>query len=137
MIIMKKFINFILFILLFLVTKELIYIFYENWNFILLNILDEYEYLKFSILIATVSFLFSFIFLVFYFAYKELNIIFKIITYFISLLLSLIIVNLIYFQFIAEMNFYKALWNLIVVLLASSIINFLFLQVLEKKLNVK
>ncbi|SUP53192.1 Uncharacterised protein [Weeksella virosa] len=134
---MKKLINFILFILLFLLTKEFIYIFYENWNSLILNILDEYEYLKFSILIATVSFLFSFIFLVLYFVYKKLNVIFKILSYSISLILGLIIVNLIYLQFTAEMNFNKILWNLIVVLLVSSILNFILLQILEKKLNVK
>lgn len=134
---MKKLINFILFILLFLLTKEFIYIFYENWNSLILNILDEYEYLKFSILIATVSFLFSFIFLVLYFVYKKLNVIFKILSYSISLILGLIIVNLIYHQFTAEMNFNKILWNLIVVLLVSSILNFILLQILEKKLNVK
>src|SRR5690606_2035133 len=136
-ILMKKLINFILFILLFLLTKEFIYIFYENWNSLILNILDEYEYLKFSILIATVSFLFSFIFLVLYFVYKKLNVIFKILSYSISLILGLIIVNLIYLQFTAEMNFNKILWNLIVVLLVSSILNFILLQILEKKLNVK
>ena len=134
---MKKLINFILFILLFLLTKEFIYIFYENWNSLILNILDEYEYLKFSILIATVSFLFSFIFLVLYFVYKKLNVIFKILSYSISLILGLIIVNLIYLQFTAEMNFNKILWNLIVVLLVSSILNFILLQILEKKQNVK
>ena len=134
---MKKLINFILFILLFLLTKEFIYIFYENWNSLILNILDEYEYLKFSILIATVSFLFSFIFLVLYFVYKKLNVIFKILSYSISLILGLIIVNLIYLQFTAEMNFNKILWNLIVVLLVSSILNFILLQILEKKLIVK
>ena len=130
----KKFINVILFILLFLVTKELIYIFYESWNFLILNIVDEYEYLKFSISIAVASFLFSFIFLVLFFAFKNLNIIYKTVSYFVSLALSLIVVNFIYFQFKDEINFVQILLNLTTVLVVFSVLNYIILQVLEKKI---
>ena len=132
---MKKIINVISFILFFLVTKELIYIFYENWNFLILDITNETEYLKFSILIAISSFLFSFIFLVLYFAFKNLNIFYQVITYFLSLSLSLLIVNLIYSQFKSEINFNQILINLIVVLLIFSVMNFIILHTLEK--NIK
>ena len=135
MIWMKKLINTILFILLFLVTKEMIYLFYENWNFLLLDISNEFEYLKFSISIGVTSFLLSFIFLILYFAFKELNIYYKTAIYFISLTLSLVVVNFIYFQFKNEINFNQIVINLIVVLAFFSILNFSFLQIFEKKIS--
>ena len=132
---MKKIINTVLFIILFLATKELIYFFYENWNFLLLNISNEVEYLKLSISIGITSFLLSFVFLILYFAFKELNIYHKTAIYFISLAFSLILVNFIYFQFKSEMNFTQIVINLIIVLVVFSILNFIFLQTLARKLN--
>ena len=132
---MKKLINFFLFILLFLLIKELIYLFYENWNFLSLDILNVNDYFKFSVLIAISSFLFSFIFLVFHYAFKELNIIYKIISYFISLTISLIFVNFIYAQFITAIDIFQIILNIIFVILVSLIINFIFLQLLVKNLK--
>src|SRR5690606_13960901 len=108
---------------------------YENWNFLSLDILNVNEYFKFSVLIAISSFLFSFIFLVFQYAFKELNIIYKIISYFISLTISLIFVNFIYAQFITAIDIFQIILNIIFVILVSLIINFIFLQLLVKKLK--
>ncbi len=134
---MKKIINTILFILLFLVTKELVYTFYEDLSIIILTFSDENQYLKFSLAVAVLSFCCSFIFLLLYFAFEKLKIYWKIITYTICLLASLFLVNYTYAFSRQELFYNQIIINLIIVLATFVVFYLITLLIINKILTEK
>jgi|SRR5690554_3808692 len=134
---MKKNLNIILFILLFIATREIVYFFYEDLNITNLIILDEVEYFKFSIAIVTLSFLSSFIFLVINFSFSKIKVIWKIATYKISLLVGLFLTNYAYTLFTKKLFLTQIIMNFLIVVITFTITNFLLLHFLTKKQVLK
>lgn len=134
---MKKNLNIILFILLFIATREIVYFFYEDLNITNLIILDEVEYFKFSIAIVTLSFLSSFIFLVINFSFSKIKVIWKIATYKISLLVGLFLTNYAYTLFTKKLFLTQIIMNFLIVVITFTITNFSLLHFLTKKQVLK
>lgn len=93
---MKKAINFLFFILLFLATKELMYLFIQslsNFDLITISLKDSFY---FQLKIALISFVFGFAFLVFKFYFKSIKTIVHVLIYFTALVVSLLFTNYIF-----------------------------------------
>lgn len=128
---MKKIIAFLLFVIVFFVTKEIVFVYIENFNTdITITFFGEKDILKFELIITIFSLLVSFTFLVFYYYYK-INIVIKVINHFISLLLCLKFISFIYSNFLTS----KILVNEIFLYFLLLLISFIIINVFIYKLT--
>lgn len=84
------------FIVHFLLTKELMYKFYEDWNYYHLLTISMDDVFNYRLKISILSLICCFIFVMLNYAFRNINAFWKVLSFFISLLASLVIVNYLY-----------------------------------------
>lgn len=80
----------------FFLTKELIFKFYEDWNFFNLLTVSIDDVVKYKTKVLILSLICCFLFVMLNYAFRNLNAFWKVLSFFISLLASLVIVNYLY-----------------------------------------
>ncbi len=119
----------------FFLTKELIFKFYEDWNFFNLLTVSIDDVVKYKTKVLILSLICCFLFVMLNYAFRNLKVYWKVLSFFVAILASLILVNFFYSLESNELYIRNSYNNFVIVGIVFSIFHFMLNFLMEKFTN--